>query len=301
MRGFITAVALVVCIEMLEPLLGLHLEKSATPFQLLTTVLSNLDKIHTPTAIISFCSISFCLLIKSVKQNMKSAHYIPEILILVFTSTLLSWFFQWDTIGVNVLKEIKGGLISPKLPSLSFEKINQLFLSSILISVIGFVESIIVAKTYASLHDYSVSPNRELVALGIGNIFGSFFGAWPAFGSLGRSAVGNSSGSKTQLSGFFSGVLVFFVTCFLLPLFYYLPRPVCSSIIVVAALGLIELHDFIFIWKLRAWNDLGLLSLTFFSTLFFSIQVGTIISVVVSLILVVKHTTRVFLINSRPE
>jgi MFS superfamily sulfate permease-like transporter len=109
----------------------------------------------------------------------------------------------------------------------------------------------------------------------------------------GRSAVNDSAGAKTQLAGFFTGLVVLFTIFVLLPLFFYLPQAVCSSIIVVAAMKLIELHDVEFILKLRAWNDLGLLLLTFCTTMLVSIEAGTLISVGTSLILVIKHTTTV--------
>lgn len=81
-------------------------------------------------------------------------------------------------------------------------------LSSVLISVIGFVESIAGAKIYAAKHDYIVSPNRELVALGVCNSIASFFGCFPAFGSLGRSSVNNTAGAKSQLAGFFTVTII---------------------------------------------------------------------------------------------
>ncbi|KAJ1567373.1 Solute carrier 26 [Cladochytrium tenue] len=137
-----------------------------------------------------------------------------------------------------------------------------------------------------------MSPNRELVAIGAANVFGSVFGGWPAFGSLGRSAVNDASGARTQVAGFVTGVIILVTIVALLPLFYFLPKAVCSAIIVVAATKLIELHDVVFILKLRAWNDLGLLLLTFLSTLLVSIEVGTLISVGTSLLLVVQHTTK---------
>jgi MFS superfamily sulfate permease-like transporter len=88
-------------------------------------------------------------------------------------------------------------------------------------------------------------------------------------------------------------MFVFITYLWLLPLFTYLPKAVCSSIIVVAALKLIELDELFFIARLQAWTDMMLLSITFFSTIFISVETGTLISVGLSLLLVVKHTTTV--------
>ncbi|KAJ1549350.1 Solute carrier 26, partial [Cladochytrium tenue] len=248
---------------------------------------------HALTTLVLFASIGFLASTRWLKARFPTARalqlVIPE---LVALSTLLCGVFRWDKLGLDILRDVEGGLMAPRLPAEPASKVRYYLLSAVLISVIGFVESIAVAKTYATKYNYSMSPNRELVAIGAANVFGSVFGGWPAFGSLGRSAVNDASGARTQVAGFVTGVIILVTIVALLPLFYFLPKAVCSAIIVVAATKLIELHDVVFILKLRAWNDLGLLLLTFLSTLLVSIEVGTLISVGTSLLLVVQHTTK---------
>ncbi|KAJ3020313.1 Solute carrier 26 [Thoreauomyces humboldtii] len=313
LRGFVLAVAIVVMIDMSETLLGIvppinqcgqsnqlpaQKPEGESPIHKLLETLSRLGDTHLLTSFLSVGSISFLLGMKFVKKKFKKVRWlqvVPEILLLVVFTTALSKYFAWDCKGVAILN-VKGLAHSnyeyPKIPSMSLSKIKSLMLSAILISVIGFVESIVAAKTYATRHNYSVSPNRELVAIGFGNIIGAIFGAFPAFGSLGRSAVNDTAGARTQMAGFFTGAAVLCTTIWLLPLFEFLPKAVCSSIIVVAALKLIELDDVYFILRMRAWKDLGLLLMTFFTTIVLSIESGTLLSVGVSLLLVVKHTTK---------
>jgi MFS superfamily sulfate permease-like transporter len=321
LRGFVTAVAVVVVIDLGESLLGItgahshsSLDSTKTmistlfsairatvneaniaPIEKLIKLLENLNATHFLTAVISGTSVGFLFLMKFLKSHFKSNKYlqsVPEILVLVVVSTLLSGVFRWDEAGVQVLKDVQAGLVTPKIPTVTIPKVRFYLLSAILISMIGFVESIAVAKTYSAKHNYAVSPNRELVALGTANVVGSCFGAWPAFGSLGRSAVNDAAGAKTQFAGLVTGLIILVTIHFLLPLFYFLPKAVCSAIIVVAALKLIEWHDVGFILRLRAWNDLALLLLTFLTTIVVSIEVGTLISVGTSLLLVMKHTTK---------
>ncbi|KAI8998192.1 sulfate transporter family-domain-containing protein [Gaertneriomyces semiglobifer] len=314
LRGFVLAVAVVVMIDMSATLLGVVPvggqcgapvippidagEHLMSPIDKLLDTLSKLGDTHFLTAALSFCSIAFLLGMKVLKARNKDNRLLqvtPEILVLVVTTTLLSQTFRWDCQGVAILN-VKGAgsgeYIYPRIPAMSTTKIGNMLLSAILISVIGFVESIVVAKTYATKHNYSVSPNRELVALGLSNIACSLFGGFPGYGSLGRSAVNDAAGAKTQMAGFFTGIAVLCTTIWLLPLFEFLPKAVCSSIIVVAALKLIELEDVHFMLKLRAWKDVGLLLITFLTTIFLSIESGTLLSVGISLLLVVKHTTK---------
>ena len=301
LRGFVLAVACVVMIDMADTLLGIPNASNAgdgeSPVSKLLNTLHRLGECHYLTILISIFSITYLFGFKIVKSKFKNKSWIsffPDILVLVLVSTILCWIFRWDLQGVDIINKVNPSFsyIYPRMPPISMDSIKFLTLSSILISVIGFVESIAAAKIFSSKYNYPVSPNRELVAIGTANIISSFFGGYPAFGSLGRSAVNDASGAKSQLAGGITGVIVFIVSLWFLPLFEFLPKSVCSSIIVAAAANLVELHDVWFIVRLCAWTDLGLLCLTFLSTVFISIESGTLISVGISLLLVVQHTTK---------
>jgi MFS superfamily sulfate permease-like transporter len=128
------------------------------------------------------------------------------------------------------------GFLKPQLPELSLKDIPAFSTAALVIAIIGIVESILCATTYADKHKYSISPNRELVALGkisnfrsnnslgLANFIGSFFQIFPSFGSLARTALNDGAGSKTQLSGLFAAIVVLFSILFLLPHFAYLPK-----------------------------------------------------------------------------
>ncbi|KAJ3356533.1 Solute carrier 26 [Entophlyctis luteolus] len=300
LRGFVTAVAFVVMIEQSAPMLGLPetvfdlaTHQPQSPMDIFFRVIQNLSEAHIPTTIVSIASIVFLVSFKIAKNKYpKQIGMIPEILILVVLAIISSWWWRLDLAGVDIMKDVEGGFQSPTLPKMAFSRMRYYILSSILISVIGFVESIVIAKTYATKYNYAISPNRELVAIGVANVAGSLFGGWPAFGSLSRSAVNDGAGGRSQVSGLVTAFIVLITMLYLLPAFYFLPKAACSAIIVVAATRLIEMHDIEFIIRMRAWNDLGLLLLTFLTTLFVSIEVGTLISVGTSLLLVVKHTTK---------
>lgn len=301
LRGFVLAVACVVMIDMANTLLGIRdspkTSDSESPVSKLLNTLQCLKETHLLTFLISVFSITYLFGLKFVKSTYKNIYwisFIPDILSLVLLSTVLCAVFRWDLLGVEILDKINpsSSYIYPRIPPISMDAVRFLTLSSILISVIGFVESIAAAKIFSAKYHYPVSPNRELVAIGTANIISSFFGGYPAFGSLGRSAVNDASGAITQLAGGITGLIVLIVSLWFLPLFEFLPKSVCSSIIVVAAANLVELNDVWFIIRLRAWKDLGLLFLTFLSTLFISIESGTLISVGISLLLVVQHTTK---------
>lgn len=164
-------------------------------------------------------------------------------------------------------------------------------MDAIVICVIGFVESIVVVKLYSTKYNYSVSPNRELVAMGTANLFGSFFRTFPAFGSLTRSAVGDFLGSKSQLFALVSGVVVLITILTLGPVIYFLPRVTMSAIIMVAAYSLIDLQEIRLLFRVKAWKEIALLITTFLITFILGVDTGIFVGVGISLLMVVAKTT----------
>ncbi|KAG9072813.1 hypothetical protein KI688_000591 [Linnemannia hyalina] len=305
LRGFITAVAVVVIIEQSITLFGLKeiaeefgIGEQSSTVEKVAFIAENFGRIHTLTTIVSFSSIAFLLSFGSLKKRLTKVPFlafIPEILLCVILYTVLTGLFRWDKDGLAILAPADaGGIQLPSIPSApEGVPVRSLFGTAVLISIIGFVESIVITKQYATKHNYSVSPNRELVAMGVANIFGGLFQAIPAFGSLSRSKINDKAGARTQLAGFITALIVLLSIFFLLPYFYYLPKAVLAGIICVAALSLLSEtpHDVKFMWQIQAWFDLGLLLLTFFATITVSVEAGTLIAIALSFLLVIKTST----------
>jgi SulP family sulfate permease len=154
------------------------------------------------------------------------------------------------------------------------------------------MESIAVAKAIQSKHkDYKVDPNQELIGLGIANIGGSFFSAFPTTGGFSRTAVNDQAGAKTGMASIISAVLIALTLLFLTPLFYYLPKAILASIIMVAVFGLIDIKEVKHLWKSDK-RDLAMLVVTFIGTLSLGIEEGIIIGVILSLVMIIFQTTR---------
>jgi len=156
---------------------------------------------------------------------------------------------------------------------------------------VGFIESIVVAKLYSTKYNYHVSPNRELVAFGMANLIGSFFRIYPTFGSLPRSAVADNMGAQSQLHNFIASLCILVTILFVGGLFYYLPIVVMASIIIVAACWLIELHDILFLWKIKAWKGIVQLVFTFLMTFILGPELGIFISIGISIFFIIQHTS----------
>ncbi|KAJ1965836.1 hypothetical protein IWQ62_002569 [Dispira parvispora] len=303
LRGFVTAVAFVIIIGQLIPLCGFyHLGEKlpsvhASPIEKLRFVIEHFGEAHQLTLWVSMGCIEFLVGAMLVKRRFKRIGWIqqfPEILVTVVMSTLLCYLFEWHTKGLLIFGRVDSGFPTPHLPRLPeavFYK--DAFTSALLISIIGIVESIIIAREYASKNHYSVSPNRELVALGLANLLGCVFGAYPAFGSLARSRLNDRAKAKTQFAGVITGALVLLTITLLLPLFHYLPKAVLSAIIFNTGLSLLTKtpRELRFLYRVGAWRDIILLTLIFVSTMVVSVEVGIMLAVILSLMTVIKKTT----------
>lgn len=201
LRGFITAVAVVVMIQQTIFLLGLDeaaahagISPESTTIHRIIFIAGHIHEIHLVTAALSACVLTVLFGLSFLKRCFPALRRIPEVLLVVIASTLVCRIFQLDQKDVNVLGKVgssssSSGIIPPlplpSLPSLpSGADMKNILVNAAIISIIGFVESIAAGKTFARKHNYFVSANRELVALGTANIVGSFFQTFPAFGSV---------------------------------------------------------------------------------------------------------------------
>ena len=213
LRGFMTAVGIVIFCAQAIPILGLeHAVKHAhasidTPFQKIAFTATHLGDTRMLTCVISASALAFLILTKLFKKKlaerpgMRVLKFVPEVLFVVIGSTILSSVFDWDSKGVAVLGKVSAGQASFVVPfTYQASYLQGCLGTSTVVAVLGFLDSIVAAKDCAGRFDYPISPNRELVALGAAN-FGAAFvsGTLPGFGSVTRSRLAGQTGATTQM------------------------------------------------------------------------------------------------------
>ncbi|KAK0390113.1 hypothetical protein NLU13_3686 [Sarocladium strictum] len=309
LRGFISAIGFVIAVDQLIPELGLARLAEGTgathgsSVEKIEFIVENIRRTHVPTflvASISFAIIMFCRETKSrLSKRFPSIVFIPDRFLIVVGSAILCYQLRWDKLGVEILGTVKaanGGLFTFRWP-FQPSQMTQGMSTSFLIALLGFFESSVAAKSLGgsdAMQGIQLSANRELIALGAANLVGASFMSLPAFGGYGRSKVNRTTGGKTPMSSIFLSLISLLSILFLLPYFYYLPKPVLSAMISVVAYSLIEEapHDIAFFLKIRGWTELGLMAMIFVATIFYSLTLGMALGVGVSLLLVIKHSTR---------
>jgi len=195
--------------------------------------------------------------------------------------------------GGAVVGVIPQGLPSLSIPKIDFKIIGQLFPYAVIISLLGFMEAISIAKAMAAKTGQRLDPNQELIGQGLANIVGSIGKSYTASGSFSRSAVNLQSGAISGLSSVFSSLTVVIVLLFFTPLLYHLPQSVLAAVIMIAVIGLLNVSGFIHAWKAQ-WYDGAISIITFICTLGFAphLDKGIMVGVVLSLCVFLYKTMR---------
>ncbi|MDH5572215.1 MAG: SulP family inorganic anion transporter, partial [Gammaproteobacteria bacterium] len=235
--GFTNAAALVIGLSQLSKIFGVTMPGAPSDHFLsvrIWGVLQQLGDTHIPTLIMGLAAF---VIMWSLKKYFPK---LPGVLIAVVATTVVSWLISYETMNGNVVGVIPEGLPAFATPTFDLELAIQLLPSAMIISLVGFMEAISIAKAMAAKTKDRIDPNQELIGQGLGNIVGSFSQAYPASGSFSRSAVNMNAGAKTGWSSVFTGLIVLVTLLFLTPLLYHLPKAVLAAVIMMAVIGLIN-------------------------------------------------------------
>ncbi len=171
--------------------------------------------------------------------------------------------------GGEVVGSIPAGLPQFDVPEFSWDMMAALLSGALVISLVGFMEAISIAKAMAAKTKDRIDPNQELIGQGFANIIGSFSQSFPASGSFSRSAVNLNAGAKTGMSSVFTGVIVLLTLMFLTPLLYHLPQAVLAAVIMLAVVGLINFKAIGHAWHIHKHDGIASV-VTFAATLAFA-------------------------------
>jgi len=284
--GFTSAAAIIIGFSQLKHLLGIELSQSNQLHIVIESILQSNVPVHFTTLIIGVLSVVLILLIKNWNRK------IPSALIAVVLGISWVYFNGLDKQGVAVVGLIPQGLPSFQTPVFEMDTIKQLLPTALTLALVAFLEAISVAKAIEENYkEHTVDPNQELIALGSSNIAGSFFQSYPTTGGFSRTAVNDQAGAKTGMAALITAFIVGLTLMFFTHWFYYLPKAVLASIIIVAVVNLIDIKFAVRLFKKRK-DEFALLFLTFLATLFLGITKGIGIGIVISLLLLVYRASK---------
>ena len=209
----------------------------------------------------------------------------------VVATTLVTWIFGLADQGVKIVGDVPMGLPPLTMPSFNADIWSSLFVSALLISIIGFVESVSVAQTLAAKKRQRITPDQELVGLGASNIAAAVSGGYPVTGGFARSVVNFDAGAETPAAGAFTAVGILFAALLLTPLLFFLPKATLAATIIVAVLSLVDFSILTRTWKYSK-VDFAAVAATIFLTLGFGVEIGVSTGVALSVLLFLYKTSR---------
>ena len=292
LSGFMTAVSFIIAIEQLDTFLGFKVETPNGKFLAkVVGIVGSLDRTNQYSVALSVSTAAILVTSNQLQKRWPTQAW-PKATTLVLTlaGTFLSWATSLETLGVQVVGTLPRGLPTPHLPEFTFLKAVELLPAVAMLVLVGFVESIAVAKTIASKVGYEIDADREMLGLGISNIAAAFCGGFPSFGSLSRTPVNYMAGARTRFAGVVTALISLLVVLLLTPFLRYLPKAVMAAIIIVAVSKMVDFGELLHIARLRK-AEVALWVMPFLGTLFIGIDAGLLGSLVVCLLLTINHAS----------
>ena len=298
--GFITASGILIATSQLKHILGVSAHGHTLP-EMLGSIVAHLGEFNWITVVIGVTATGFLFWVrKNLKPTLRGLG-VPPLLADILTkagpvaavvaTTLAVWVFNLDGQGVKIVGDVPQSLPPLTLPSLSPDLVGALVVPAILISVIGFVESVSVAQTLAAKKRQRIDPDQELIGLGAANLGAAFTGGYPVTGGFARSVVNFDAGAETPAAGAYTAVGLAIAAVALTPLVYYLPNATLAATIIVAVLSLVDLTILKKTWGYSR-ADFTAVAITILLTLGLGVEIGVASGVIISILLHLYKTSR---------
>ncbi len=298
--GFITASGIIIATSQLKSILGVQASGEAMP-ELIVSLFEHASDVNLPTLAIGVVATVFLFWVRKglkpvlMQLGLKArpAELIAKAgpIAAVAASILAVVLLDLEAQGVRVVGEIPQSLPPLTVPIFDAELWGRLAIPALLLSVIGFVESVSVAQTLAAKKRQRISPDQELIGLGAANIAAGFTGGYPVTGGFARSVVNFDAGAETPAAGAFTAVGILIAALFLTPLLASLPITTLAATIIVAVLSLVDLKKPVEVFRYSR-TDFTAMMATISVTLLIGVEPGVIAGVGVSLALLIWRASR---------
>ncbi len=298
--GFITASGIIIATSQLKSVLGIKASGEAMP-ELVTTLIANAKDTNHYTLAIGVIATGFLFWVrKGLKPLLvgfglaaRPADLVAKAgpIVAVALSILAVIAFDLEAKGVKVVGNIPQSLPPFTVPLFDAELWQRLVIPALLLSIIGFVESVSVAQTLAAKKRQRIVPDQELIGLGAANVAAAFSGGYPVTGGFARSVVNFDAGAETPAAGAFTAVGILLAALFLTPLLASLPIATLAGTIIVAVLSLVDFKTPRAIWRYSK-PDFAAMAATIAVTLLIGVEPGVIAGVGLSLALFLWRSSR---------
>lgn len=298
--GFISASGLLIALSQIKTLMGVKAE-GHNFLELLMSLLSQASNLHLLTLAVGVATTAFLFWVrKGLKPLLISSGLKPKLadvlakagpVLAIALTTLLAWSLNWQGQGMKLVGTVPQGLPPMTAPLWDLALWQELLMPALLISVVGFVESVSVGQTLAAKRRQRIEPDQELVALGASNLSAAFTGGFPVTGGFARSVVNFDAGAVTPAAGVYTAVGITLASLVLTPALYFLPKATLAATIIVAVLSLVDLSILKSTWRFSKLDFIAVVT-TLLATLLVGVESGLVLGVLVSLALFLFRASR---------
>ena len=298
--GFITASGIIIATSQLKHILGIK-ASGHNLAELLQSIFAHLGEVNFWTLLIGVSATGFLfwvrkglkplLLKKGVKPRLADILAKAGPVAAVVVTTIFTWALGLADRGVAIVGDVPQGLPPLTIPDFDMDVWTSLLGSAVLISIIGFVESVSVAQTLAAKKRQRIAPDQELIGLGASNIAASISGGYPVTGGFARSVVNFDAGAETPAAGAFTAIGIALAALALTPLLFFLPKATLAATIIVAVLSLVDFSILKTTWTYNK-ADFAAVAATILLTLGFGVETGVSAGVALSVGLYLFRSSR---------
>ena len=298
--GFISASGLLIALSQLKTIMGVKAE-GHNFLELLSALMNQAANLHLLTLLVGIGATAFLFWVrKGLKPLLISAGLKPKLadvlakagpVVAIALTTILAWGLDWQGQGMKLVGTVPQGLPPLTAPLWDWALWQELLVPALLISVVGFVESVSVGQTLAAKRRQRIEPDQELVALGASNLAAAFTGGFPVTGGFARSVVNFDAGAVTPAAGVFTAVGITLASLFLTPALFYLPQATLAATIIVAVLSLVDFGILQSTWRFSKLDFMAVAT-TLLATLLVGVESGLVMGVIVSLALFLLRASR---------
>ncbi|HEY4368622.1 MAG TPA: SulP family inorganic anion transporter [Steroidobacteraceae bacterium] len=278
--GFKAGIAVVIVIDQLPKILGIHFAKGSFLHNLQALWLGLPDS-SIPTLVLGVLTIAGLGAIEKFRPRW------PAPLIAVALAIAGVAWLGWEKHGIELVGAIPAGLPTPSVPSLALWR--QLWPGALALALMSFTETAAAGRAFARSDEPPLRPNAELFATGIANALGAFFGSMPAGGGTSQTAINRLTGARTPIASLVTASMALLTMLLLAPLIGLMPHVVLASIVIFYSVGLIKPVDFRAILRIRrtefAWAVAALLGVVLLGTL-----KGILVAIIVSVVALAQQS-----------
>ena len=298
--GFITASGIIIALSQLRHILGIQ-GHGDNLLQLLGSLTGNLADTNVITLGTGIAAMAFLFwarsglkpLLQGTGLSADTAAIIAKAapVVVILVTILASYLAGFNDRGVALVGEVPRGLPTLSIPAIDLQLWSDLVVSAMLISIIGFVESVSVGKTLAAKRRQRIDPNQELVALGAANVASAVSAGFPVTGGFSRSIVNFDAGAKTPGASIMAAIGIGLAALLLTPVLFFLPKATLAATIIVAVTSLLDLQVIKRAWQYSISDFIAVIT-TITATLLLGVELGVLSGILSSVLLHLYKTTR---------